>query len=415
MRLRALLPWLLLCAGCLPLPPPPPDAPPGDDDTAGPSDRDDDGDGFTEDQGDCDDDDPDNFPTNTEVCDGADNDCRDGADFEGEDRDEDQDGAVACEDCDDDDASSTVVADDADCDGTITADDCDDDEAGVRGIGDQNISPASMQSMTFVSLCAGSFEMGCTPAQDAREWCQADEFPAHTVSLTRHVWISETEVTQEQWGRLFQNNPSSPGLCGEDCLSSPVSYVNWWEAARFANALSEHEELEPCYVLEGCGIHPPGTGFQCAGATVGPDTESVYECTGYRLPTEAEWEYAARAGADSLYAGGNTPAQVAWYSENAQNMVHEVALQSANDWGLHDMSGNVSEWVWDWFVGTYYERGSQADPEGPEEGAVRGSRGGDFTETESDMRVSRRKRFDPGHRHGAQGFRLARTMTIPAP
>ena len=153
-------------------------------------------------------------------------------------------------------------------------------------------------------------------------------------------------MTQGLWQAVMGKNPSVCDDEGVDLCEAdfPVQQVSWYDAARFANALSAKEGLESCYRFGGNEAPWP------AGLA----------CKGYRLPTEAEWEYAARAGKSTLYAGGNDADAVAWTRSNAGGKPHRVGTKAANDGGLQDMSGNVREWTWD--VKGDYPSGSGTDP-----------------------------------------------------
>jgi formylglycine-generating enzyme required for sulfatase activity len=286
------------------------------------------------------------------------------------------------DDCDDE--------DDSDCDGVLTAADCDDTDPN-QGV------------LCGVVLSSGTFEMGCT----GWSLCGNNESPVHSVTLTNDFWMTETEVTQGQWQALMGNNPSNFSSCGSDC---PVETVNWYEALAFANEVSIAEDLAECYTLSGC-INTPGTDMECSSVTITSTSGSPYDCTGYRLPTEAEWEYAARAGTDLLYAGSNTVSDVAWYGSNSGGTPHPVATKLPNAWDLYDMSGNVWEWTWDWYASDYYSSSPDTDPEGPNIGSYRISRGGSSHSYDSVTRVVYRYVYDPvfGPSYGI-GFRLSRTV-----
>jgi sulfatase modifying factor 1 len=240
--------------------------------------------------------------------------------------------------------------------------------------------------MKFVTISPGSFEMGCTPEQSD---CNDDEKPAHTVTLSRGFQIQTTEVTQGQYQAVMGTNPSHFSSCGSDC---PVEKVSWFDAIEFANALSKKEGLRPAY---------SGT-----GDSIRWDKSA----NGYRLPTEAEWEYAARAGKATLYSGSNEFYDVAWTWSNSGSKTHKVGTKKANAWGLHDMSGNVWEWCWDRYGKSYYGSTSGADPVGATSGDVRVLRGGSWDNGPTNARVAFRSRSIPADRDDSYGgLRLLRT------
>jgi len=265
---------------------------------------------------------------------------------------------------------------------------------------------------------ACTFEMG-SPYD---EKCRFDrEGPVHSVTITRPFYMKQTEVTQKEWSTLIGNNPSGFRDCGDDC---PVENVSWYDAVYYANELSAAENLESCYRLDGC-----------TGA-VGVDLNNCnvffkgLDCKGYRLPTEAEWEYATRAGTKTAYWIGSNVTDggqavcswnddnagillpdAAWYAYNSDWTTHPVGQKAANPFGLYDVHGNVFEWVYDWFDPGYYQTCAEGceDPRGPDEGSVRVNRGGSWGNGAGSVRAADRDGGSPGRRDGYLGFRLARS------
>jgi formylglycine-generating enzyme required for sulfatase activity len=326
---------------------------------------------------------------------------------------------LTADDCDDGDDFSTTVESDGDCDGVLTADDCDDEDDttiydmdcdgvladedcddGSATLGDIVIDPDCDGTEGYLSIYGGfmvtipdqTFDMGCTDGMSA---CSSNEFPVHTVTLSSTFYVSETEVTQGQYLDLMGTNPSVLSGCGLEC---PVENVTWHMAADFANAVSEAELLAECYTCTGSGLDT-----ECEEA-VGP-----YDCEGYRLPAEAEWEAAARCGEDTLYAGSDVPGEVAWFSLNSGSTSHPVAMLSANACGLYDMNGNVWEWTGDWYESDFYEVSPELDPVGASSGETRSGRGGCWGFMNNSNRVPFRFGRSPAVHGSFLGFRLART------
>ncbi len=304
-------------------------------------------------------------------------------------------GAGHCVESDSDEESIGVSPQSPGSDGSITTD----------FNGDGVIDLVTPQGMHFLGLANGTFEMGCTEAQELLldQNCWEAELPGHSVTLSRDFWMSQTEVTQAQWQLLFEDNPFSFTSCGTDC---PVEHVTWYEALAFANAVSAEEGLDECYLLDDCS-NTPGNEMVCDSVTITSSSGSPYDCTGYRLATEAEWEYAARAGTDLLYAGSNTLDDVAWYGEKSGGSPQPVASKQPNAWGLHDMSGNVAELLWDWI--DPYSAEPSTDPEGPSTGINRAARGGGWSQHSMYFRSSARAGVVPGLPFDFVGFRLVRT------
>lgn len=243
---------------------------------------------------------------------------------------------------------------------------------------------AKEEAREMVMVAGGTFRMGSNTGD-------TDEKPVHSVTIST-FYLSPYEVTQMQWKEVMGNNPSY--YSGD---SMPVENVSWLDAVDFCNRLSEAEGLTPCYTNT-------GNGYSCN-----------WSANGYRLPTESEWEYAARGGANSQgykYSGSNNADEVAWTSANSQNSTHPVGMLMANELGLYDMSGNVLEWCWDWHADSYPFSGNPIiDPRGASSGKHRVLRGGSWRHAEYYSRVSHRSTaILPDGRLPRVGFRLARSV-----
>jgi formylglycine-generating enzyme required for sulfatase activity len=217
------------------------------------------------------------------------------------------------------------------------------------------------RAIEFVTIQPGTFRMGCSEGDSL---CQPDENPAHQVRITRAFQLAKYEVTQAQWQEVMGSVPSR--FKGE---TLPVENISFDEVQEFLKRLNERRD-----------------GFR------------------YRLPTEAEWEYAARAGT----SGANTGPldDVAWYMGNSGGKSHPVGQKKANAWGLHDMEGNVYEWTNDWFFD--YEEEPQTDPKGPGMGYEKVPRGGSWNSTPTGVRTSNRNVLEPDAGDFNVGFRYVR-------
>ena len=225
------------------------------------------------------------------------------------------------------------------------------------------VEVANGMEMKMVYVEGGTFQMGATSEQGSDY--ESRERPVHSVTLDSY-YIAETEVTQAQWYAVMGNNPSY--YSGDD---RPVDKVSWYDAREFCEKLSEL------------------TGKK------------------YVLPTEAQWEYAARGGNKSQcykYSGSNVAGDVAWYDGNCDDRTHSVKQKQPNELGLYDMSGNVCEWCGDWYddYGSY----SQTNPTGPSSGGSRVYRGGSKAHSTESCRVSNRNYCDPSNRYIDLGFRV---------
>lgn len=228
----------------------------------------------------------------------------------------------------------------------------------------------------MVKIPAGRFLMGSGKEKDERE---------HEVVLTHAFFVGVYEVNQKVWNEVRDKNPSkfqSP--------QQPVSNVSFFDVVLFANALSQKEGLEQCYtVTPQAAVWPKG-----------------YQCAGYRLLTEAEWEYAARANQEEDMHE-SVKDTVAWTKGNAQKQTHPVGQKAPNAFGLYDMVGNVWEWVWD--IYEPYSSTEIIDPMGAKKGPFRIRRGGGYSTGTSRVRIADRYALNPINEHSFLGFRLART------
>jgi formylglycine-generating enzyme required for sulfatase activity len=234
-------------------------------------------------------------------------------------------------------------------------------------------------NMVFVE--GGTFQMGSTNGQDG-------ENPMHTVTV-KSFYMGKYEVTQKEWAAVMGSNPSN--FKGDNL---PVEQVSWNDAIEYCNKLSLKEGLTPAY-------RGSGNAVTCD-----------FNASGYRLPTEAEWEYAAKEGNKDYisyeYSGGNGVDGVAWYGGNSGRTSHPVGTKQANSLGLYDMSGNVWEWCWDWFGN--YSSGSQTNPTGAFSGTRRVFRGGSWLNDAASVRSAFRHNFTPSDRGNYLGFRLVRSQ-----
>lgn len=229
----------------------------------------------------------------------------------------------------------------------------------------------SFQGIRFILIEAGCFQMGSNkPATDRT----AGETPSHKVCIDKSFYIGETEVTQKQWEDVMGNNPSKV-----KAYDKPVDKVSWNDVQEFIAKLNTKD----------------GGNY-------------------FRLPSEAEWEYAVRAGSDDDYSFGDNPKnlpQYAWFGNlGYKGSSHEVAQKDPNPWGLYDMHGNVWEWVQDWYSPVYYAESPANSPAGPEAGKYRVYRGGSFVGKPSELRSSVRYSALPGTRTQDVGFRLVRQL-----
>lgn len=237
---------------------------------------------------------------------------------------------------------------------------CPGDQACMKGSSCEDIG------LKWASIPSGTFQMGCSPNDDD---CNSDEEPSHSVTVSGFEML-ETEVTEGQYEAVMDGNPSC-NYGGGGGADHPVECVTWFNAKTFCEAI------------------------------------------GGRLPTEAEWEYAARGGTTTRYYCGDDPEclnDIAWYSENSSKMKHSVKKKEPNSYGLYDMLGNVWEWTNDWLDSSYYESSPLSNPQGPDSGSFRVLRGGCFYDYAGNLRVSLRYYYYPSVDYGVDfGFRCARS------
>ncbi|MBM2813752.1 MAG: serine/threonine kinase [Ignavibacteria bacterium] len=256
--------------------------------------------------------------------------------------------------------------------------------------GEKTYNVGDVQSITFGKTITGAIEMVEIPAGTFQMGQISIAEPVHTVNITKAFYMGKYEVTQKQYTDVIGSNPSQ--FAGKP--TNPVEQVNWYDAVQFCNELSKKEDLELCYTLEG------GTTWRCD-----------FDKKGYRLPTEAEWEYSCRAGTLTDYYTGTTESQLAsagWYDYNSNNTTHPVGLKVANKFGLYDMHGNVWEWCWDWSA--IYIAVTFDDTTWPNSGSYRVLRGGSWLNNNATHCCSAYHSGDfPVSRFSSLGFRVVMT------
>ena len=269
----------------------------------------------------------------------------------------------------------------------------------------------SPMSSDMVYVPPGSFQMGSPEFEPARIATET----LVPVTLSRGFLMDRTEVTQGMWTSEIGSNPSFYPECGDDC---PIDSMTWWSVISYANARSVRDGFPPCYELVDCNEESPASRLECSEVVVLTPSGSVLDCEGYRLPTEAEWEYAYRAGTSTGYYSGEVQGggcepyrpldEIAWYCATTDSRPHPVAQKVPNAWGLYDMAGNAFEWTW-----SFYGRipdGPLVDWEGPSSGGDRTMRGGSFNEMAGRQRAATRLSENPAGGRRWLGFRLVRSL-----
>ncbi len=290
-----------------------------------------------------------------------------------------------------------------------------------------DVQPSRCAVGAMIDLKANSFTMGAPVDEEGRE---NDEIQ-HEVILTHDFSISSTEITQDEFENLMGWNPSS----FSGCANCPVENISWYDVLAYANQLTLQENGTPCYLLTDViceNQNSAGSGYMdCMNSTAGGidsatvdlnTVTSVYKCTGFRLPTEAEWEYATRAGDPRATYNGNLDANhleleqpndvldpIAWF---CKEQTHAKGSRLPNNWGLYDTLGNVWEWCWDRYDD--YPEGPLVDPVGAITDMPPTRRGGGWGAGWFDaaryLRAANRWEADPGHRENCIGARIARSI-----
>ncbi|GHT82048.1 hypothetical protein FACS1894137_00230 [Spirochaetia bacterium] len=252
-------------------------------------------------------------------------------------------------------------------------------QGGDQG-GDQGEDQSPLND--FVYIQGGTFTMGSPETETGR----SDDEVQHQVTVSG-FYMGKYEVSQAEYKAVIGNNPSY--FKG---ANRPVEWVSWLDAIEYCNKRSIKEGLAPAY----------------RGS--GNDIVCDFSASGYRLPTEAEWEYAAKGGIKNYltyeYAGGNNVDPLGWYTDNSREHTHNVGKKAPNSLGLYDMSGNVWEWCWDWYG--EYSKEDQTDPAGAASGSNRVLRGGGGGNYAQSLRSANRESNAPSRRSDSYGFRVVR-------
>jgi formylglycine-generating enzyme len=246
---------------------------------------------------------------------------------------------------------------------------------------------------SMVKIDGGSYMMG---SKDEDYKADSDEQKEHEVSVNTFE-LNKYEVTVWEWKQYVKEKklkmPVAPKTGFND--KAPINNITWVDAINYCNWLSKKEGLTPVYTSKG------------------PFYYCNFKANGYRLPTEAEWEFAAKGGIKTkkfTYSGGNNLDEVAWHKGNSGGKTQTIGTKTANELGLHDMTGNVWEWCWDWYNKEYYKTETKDNPTGPEMGDKKCVRGGSYDSDKNYLRPANRISTFPDKTHEFYGFRLARTV-----
>ncbi len=240
-----------------------------------------------------------------------------------------------------------------------------------------SIRVSALPNLALVTINGGTFAMGAVTGNE-------DERPVHDVTISSDLEVSKYEITQRFYELVVGNNPSTMLA-----VDYPVNNIDWLEAVKFCNMLSEKMDYTPKYFIQGQVV------------------SIIDSANGWRLPSEAEWEYLCRAGKQEDFAGNGRLEDMGWYSANSGMQLQPVGLKQANDFGLYDMHGNVSEWCFDLYEADYYATSPDTDPQGSTEGTERVNRGGNYFSGNTECRTSYRS-----HELGKQycGIRIVREV-----
>ncbi|MDB5282510.1 MAG: Sulphatase-modifying factor protein [Bacteroidota bacterium] len=242
----------------------------------------------------------------------------------------------------------------------------------------------------YILVEGGTYSMGTD------KMVETHEGPPHTVTV-KGFYLAKTETTYEDYDKFcFETKYDTAGGAGWGRGKQPIVNVTWLEAVKYCNWLSAKEKLSKCYLIN----------------DTTKEVKYLDTAKGYRLPTEAEWEYAARGGNKSkntLHAGGNDLSTVGWFAGNSGNRAMPVAQKAPNELGFYDMTGNVWEWCWDVYDWNYYKVSPAEDPKGPATGSYRVMRGGAFYNQPNYTHIVTRQNAGIGFKQNSVGFRVART------
>jgi formylglycine-generating enzyme len=263
--------------------------------------------------------------------------------------------------------------------------------------------------IVMLPINGGTFTMG-SPTTEAN---RGSDETQHSVTLGSFS-MSKYQITQWQWVSVMgdEDDRITTTDYGKG-INYPIYNVSWYDALVFCNKLSQKEELNPAYSISGKNDPdlwgPVPTDPESAEAALWNAVTLVSGSRGYRLPTEAQWEYACRAGTTTAYNTGDTiSVNTGWYTSNSGGKTHEVGMNPPNAWGLNDMHGNVSEFCWDWYGSSYYSSSPTNDPMGPVSAVRRVVRGGSWRGSAESLRSAKRSENAMNAGSETLGFRVVR-------